>query len=139
MSVTHEQLIDWEKWEGRDPFEDYCGPMFTKKIDGAHVSRMLLDERHMNGQGNVHGGVLMTFADFALFVIPRDELEGISAVTVSFSSDFIGPANIGDMLEAKGEVIHETGKMLFLRGLVTTGDSTLLTFSGVLRKFYKRK
>lgn len=134
MSELDERLVGWEKWEGVDPFEDHCGPMFFKKIDGKDHSRLLLDTKHMNGQGNVHGGVLMTFADYALFVIARDRLEGIGAVTISFNCDFIGPADVGDMLEATGEVIKETGRMLFVRGLITCGESNLLNFSGVLRK-----
>lgn len=124
----------WENWIGKDHFEDLCGPMYYKKMDGQYVSRVMLEEKHMNGQGNVHGGVLMTFADYALFVIAREQLMEVGAVTVSFTSEFIGPANIGDLLEAKGEVIHETGRMLFVRGLITTEDRTLLSFSGVMRK-----
>ena len=124
----------WEKWEGIDPFEDHCGPMYFKKIDGNNVSRMVLEEKHMNGQGNVHGGVLMTFADYALFVIARDQLEGIGAVTVSFNCDFIGPGEIGDLLESEGEIVRETGRMLFVRGMITRSDDILLRYSGILRK-----
>jgi uncharacterized protein (TIGR00369 family) len=134
MSDLDDRLVGWEKWEGHDPFEDDCGPMFFNKIDNISHCRMILRPKHMNGQGNVHGGVLMTFADYALFVIARDQLEGIGGVTVSFNCDFIGPAGTGDLLEASGEVIHETGRMLFVRGLVKTGEATLLNFSGVLRK-----
>lgn len=134
MSELDTRFVGWEKWEGVDPFEDHCGPMFFKKTDGKYMCRLLLDTKHMNGQGNVHGGALMTFADYALFVLARDELEGIGAVTVSFNCDFVGPASIGDMLEATGEVIHETGRMLFVRGLITLGETNLLNFSGVLRK-----
>ena len=134
MSNLDERLVGWETWEGHDPFEDYCGPMYFRNFEGEYKCRLLLGPQHMNGQGNVHGGVLMTFADYALFFIPRKELEGIGAVTVSFNCDFMGPAGVGDMLEATGEVIHETGRLLFVRGLVKRGDDNLLNFSGLLRK-----
>ncbi|MFP6581358.1 MAG: PaaI family thioesterase [Candidatus Hydrogenedentota bacterium] len=138
MSEEASWHAGWENWIGRDHFEDLCGPMYYKKVGDEYVSRLMLEEKHMNGQGNVHGGVLMTFADYALFVIPREQLMDIGAVTISFTSEFIASADIGDLLEAKGEVIHETGRMLFVRGLVTTGEQSLLSFSGILRKV-KRK
>jgi acyl-coenzyme A thioesterase PaaI-like protein len=138
MSELDKRLVGWEKWEGFDAFEDHCGPMFFRKIEGQDCSRLLLTEKHMNGQDNLHGGMLMTFADYVLFVLARDRLDGQRAVTVSFSCDFIATAGEGDMLEGSGEVIRETGRMMFLRGLVTCGDSTLLNFSGVLRKIKPR-
>ena len=134
MSTTESWNEGWEKWIGVDPFEDHCGPMYYKKIDGHFHSRLMLQEKHMNGQGNVHGGVLMTFADYALFVIARDSLREVGAVTVSFSSEFIGPADIGELLEARGEIIQETGRMLFVQGMIYSGERKLLRFSGVLRK-----
>jgi uncharacterized protein (TIGR00369 family) len=138
MSELDERLVGWETMTGHDAFEDFCGPMYYKKIDGNYVSRMVLRPEHMNGQDSVHGGVLMTFADYALFMITREELKGISAVTISFNSDFIAPASAGDMIESEGEVVRETGSMLFVRGLVTQGDTTLLRYSGVLKKLRKR-
>ncbi|HIA48621.1 MAG TPA: PaaI family thioesterase [Candidatus Hydrogenedentes bacterium] len=138
MSEIDSRLEGWEVWEGVDPFEDHCGPMYYRKVDGKSSCQILLDDKHMNSSGNVHGGVLMTFADYALYVLSRAPLAGQTSVTVSFNCEFIGPAVKGDMLEATGEILRETGRMLFMRGLISCGDSTVLSYSALLRKVKRR-
>jgi len=128
----------WFVWEGYDPFEHYVGPMFMKEVDGSFVSRMVVEQKHINGQGNLHGGMMMTFADYALFAIVHERLQEQGAVTVTCNTEFIAAAQEGQLLEAKGELVHETGRMLFVRGQIFCGDTILLNFSGVLRKV-KRK
>ena len=136
MGALDDRLVGWEYWGDDDPFENLAGPMFFKQEDGESLSRMVLEEKHLNGQGSLHGGVLMTFADYTLFVLTKKVLDeqGQGGVTVSFSCDFVGPGGAGDLLEGSGEVVHESGRMLFVRGLIRRGGDVLLSFSGVLRK-----
>jgi acyl-coenzyme A thioesterase PaaI-like protein len=82
----------------------------------------------------VHGGCLMSFADFALFWIAGDELPDMGAVTVSFSSEFLDNAQEGDLIEAGGEVLRATRSMVFVRGLISSGSRPLLSFSATLKK-----
>jgi acyl-coenzyme A thioesterase PaaI-like protein len=93
----------------------------------------------VNGQNGLHGGMMMTFADYALFMIARDHLGDQSAVTVSFNADFCSRGELGDFVETVGEVVHTTRKMLFIRGTVFTGDRIILRYSGVLKKIGPRK
>jgi acyl-coenzyme A thioesterase PaaI-like protein len=88
----------------------------------------------MNGGSALHGGCLMTFADFALFWIAYDEVKGIGAVTASFSSEFIDSAREGELIEASGEVLRSTRSMIFVRGLISSANRPLLSFSGLLKK-----
>jgi len=128
----------WFIWEGYDPYEMHTGPMFIKNVDGHWISRLYLEKKHMNGQGNIHGGMLATFADYALFAIVRDLMMEQGAVTITLNTELMASAQEGVTLEAKGELIHETGRMLFLRGLIYNGDQTLMSFSGVLRKVTRK-
>jgi len=92
----------------------------------------------MNGQGNMHGGAMMTFADYAIFVIARPAIENVPAVTLTLNSEFISAAGIGEFIEATGEIVRETGSLVFVRGKIFSGDRPLLTFSGVLKKIRRR-
>ena len=96
----------------------------------------------MNGAGFMHGGCTLTFADFCLFALSHPVLkragEAGPAVTVSLNGDFIGPAHVGDLVEATGEVIKLGGSLIFLRGLVFTGERPILSFSGVTKKVRRR-
>ncbi len=136
-----ERLKGYKTWEeGHDPFEDFVGPLYFQEDGEGRRCAFIADERHVNGGGFMHGGMLMSFADFALFVIARSSLEeGIHAVTVSFNADFTASVYPGDFVEATGEVVHETGSMIFIRGTVFVGDRTVLRFSGVIKKIRPRK
>lgn len=128
----------WFIWEGFDPYEIHTGPMFIKKVGEDWISRLYLEKKHMNGQNILHGGMLATFADYALFAIARDKLMESGAVTITLNTEIMAAAQLGETIEAKGELVHETGRMLFLRGLIYCGDQTLMSFSGVLRKVQRK-
>jgi acyl-coenzyme A thioesterase PaaI-like protein len=59
-------------------------------------------------------------------------------VTVSLNGEFLGPARPGDLVTATGEVTKAGGSLLFVRGLVSTGSSPMLNFSGVIKKIRSR-
>jgi acyl-coenzyme A thioesterase PaaI-like protein len=82
----------------------------------------------------MHGGCLMTFADFALFMVSLDALEGARGVTVTLDNTFVDAAWPGELVEATGEVTRAGGSLIFARGTVFTGQRTLLTFSGVIKR-----
>lgn len=129
----------WRTWSGLDPFEDQAGPFYFREDEAGLVTTAFRAEpRHMNGGGFMHGGCMMTFADFSLFAIAWKELADSRAVTVSLSGEFVGPARPGDLVTATGEVIKAGGSLLFVRGLISTGDSPMLNFSGVIKKIRPR-
>lgn len=129
------RLEGYAQWEGVDAFEDYVGPLYYKQGDDGEVRcAFVAAAKHVNGQNALHGGMLMTFADYALFMFARKALGDQRAVTVSFSSDFTAGVGEGEFVEATGEVVHETGGLLFLRGTVFCEDTVLLNFSAVLKK-----
>ncbi|MEL7447223.1 MAG: PaaI family thioesterase [Pseudomonadota bacterium] len=128
----------WYHWN-HDPFETRSGPFFMlRQDDGSYLSAFRAEARHMNGGGFMHGGCLLTFADFALFGIATDELDGAHAVTMNLSGDFLGAVEEGALVEARGEVTRGGGKTIFVRGLVTGDGKPALSFTGIIRKLGKR-
>ncbi|BDI60969.1 PaaI family thioesterase [Qipengyuania nanhaisediminis] len=123
------EFAGWRYWEG-DPFESRAGPFYMRReADGSRVAAFRTQPHHMNGGGAIHGGCLMTFADFALFAIAHDELAGDHAVTINLAGDFLGPAGTGALMEARGG-----GKTIFVRGLVTADGNPALSFTGIIRR-----
>ncbi|MFN4019010.1 MAG: PaaI family thioesterase [Erythrobacter sp.] len=132
------EFAGWRYWQG-DPFETRSGPFFYRREDdGSYVSAFRAEPRHMNGGGFMHGGCMMTFADFALFAIATDVLDGDHAVTLNLSGDFLGPIATGALVEARGEVTRGGGKTIFVRGLVTGDGKPALSFTGIIRRLSKR-
>ena len=138
MVMDSGEFAGWRYWQG-DPYETRSGPFYMKReVDGCYVSAFRAEARHMNGGGFMHGGCLMTFADFALFAIATDDLKGDHAVTLNLAGDFLGSVQPGALVEARGEVTRGGGKTIFVRGLVTGDGKPALSFTGIIRRLARR-
>lgn len=135
-------LGEWDSWTliaGGDPYEDLSGPFYMRdEGDGSRRSAFKVETKHLNGSGNLHGGCLMTFADFSLFMIAHEALREVDSVTVSLNGEFVGPSRVGDLVECAGEVVRAGRSMVFIRGMITCAGAPLLTFSGVVKKLARR-
>jgi uncharacterized protein (TIGR00369 family) len=138
VQASEGEFAGWFHWN-HDPFETVAGPFFMRReADGTYTCAFRAEEKHMNGAGSMHGGCLITFADFALFAIATDELDGADAVTMNLSSDFLGAVAPGALVEARGQVTRGGGKTIFVRGLVTADGVSALSFSGIIRRLSPR-
>lgn len=133
-TVTEGEWAGWSYYPGGDPYEDLAGPFYFKVDEQGPVCAFRAEKKHMNGGMFLHGGCVMTFADFALFVIGRDAIQNSHSVTATFNGEFVGTAHIGDLVECRGEVVKAGRSMVFLRGLITTGGEPVMSFSAVLKK-----
>jgi uncharacterized protein (TIGR00369 family) len=130
-------LDSFEKWQGEEPFEDHAGPFYMRidSINGVHLSAFMPETRHMNGGNALHGGMLMAFADYALFVIARDATNGQPCVTVSCHTDFVRGARPSEPVFAAGEVTRDSRSLIFVRGEIFTKTSGVLaSFNGILKR-----
>ena len=124
----------YESWDGTDPFEDYTGPYFFKRMeDGTIQSAFISQPHHCNGGGFLHGGSMMTFADYSLFVFAKDITNG-PCVTVTFNSEFVSAGLPNKLIEARGSVVRNTRSLIFVRGEVFCEDQVILPFSGVIKR-----
>lgn len=121
---------------GISPAEDHIGPFYYQKGEQGLKLGFRAQPHNCNGIDTVHGGVLMAFADYAVTMLA---LSGVkeNCTTISFSSDFIAAARLGDWVEAKGELVRRTGSMTFVNGRLFTGDAVILTFQAVVRRLKK--
>jgi uncharacterized protein (TIGR00369 family) len=121
---------------GISPAEDHIGPFYYCKSDQGLRLGFHAEAQNCNGIGTVHGGVLMCFADYTVTMLA---LSGVkeNCATVSFNSDFISGAKLGDWIEGRGEVVRRTGSMTFVRGELYVGDKLVMTFQSVLRRLKK--
>jgi acyl-coenzyme A thioesterase PaaI-like protein len=96
-----------------------------------------VEKKHLNGQSNVHGGAFMAFADYCLFAMAAPILQG-PGVTVSFGCEFLDAAREGELVEGTGEIMRAGGSMIFLRGVLKSGERPLFTFSGTIKRVKRR-
>lgn len=135
VQVTEGEWAGWSCYPGGDPFEDLAGTFYFKiDDDGRPVCAFRAERKHLNGGGFLHGGCVMTFADFSLFVIARDVIDGSSTVTATFNCELVGTAFEGDLVECRGEVVKAGRSMVFVRGMISSKGEPLASFSSVLKK-----
>jgi uncharacterized protein (TIGR00369 family) len=131
-----------------DPFEDHIGPIYHRiegdpqNADSVHCV-LPTAAKMTNAGGVLHGGVLLTFADYALCLVAgRAADQGTNAsfaMTVSLSAEFLAPGEIGVPVEARGEPLRVTGSLAFARGTVTQGGRALVAWSGTCRHIPRAK
>jgi acyl-coenzyme A thioesterase PaaI-like protein len=132
---------EWAGW-GRydtDPFEAMTGPFYARRDErGAVVCAFRAGPKHMNESGATHGGCLVTFADYSLFMIAEDALAGSGSVTASLNAEFVDAGRLGELIESRGEVVRAGASLVFVRGLVCAGARPLLNFSAIVKKIRPR-
>lgn len=131
-----------------DPFEDRVGPFYfrlegdARKADTVHCVLPTLP-RHGNYKGGVHGGGILTFADYALCLVAGRAADGGTntsfAMTVSIAVEFLNGARIGPPLEARGEPLQVTGRLAFARGSIVQEGRVIALWSGVCRHVARAK
>ena len=134
---TEGEFAGWRTWT-RDNFETHNGPFWHRIDENGEVQCVFrVENKHLNGSGNVHGGAFMSFADYCLFAMASSVLPA-SGVTVSFACEFLDAAREGELVEGRGEITRAGGSLIFLRGTLKSGERSLFTFSGTIKRV-KRK
>jgi acyl-coenzyme A thioesterase PaaI-like protein len=134
---TSGEFKGWRTWS-RDSFESNTGPFWHRlDDDGCVRCAFRVEKKHLNGMGNVHGGCFMTFADYCLFAMAAPVLQG-PGVTVSFACEFLDAAREGELIECDGEILRAGGSLIFLRGVLRSGERALFAFSGTIKRVKRR-
>jgi uncharacterized protein (TIGR00369 family) len=138
----HPDHPGWILWQFRDAtrYNAFLGEVLVRLEDGTARVRMTPERRHSNFGDNVHGGTLLGFIDVAFFAAMRafGMLEAGPAVTLDLNTHFIGAGKVGEPLEARVELLRETRRLLFLRGLLVQETGVVCEFSGTIRKASKQ-
>jgi acyl-coenzyme A thioesterase PaaI-like protein len=134
---TSGEFTGWRTWS-RDNFETHNGPFYHRMDDDGRIQcAFRVEKKHLNGTKDVHGGAFMSFADYCLFATAAPVLQG-PAVTVSFACEFLDAAHEGELVEGSVEITRAGGSLIFLRGMLTSGERALFTFSGTIKRLKRR-
>ena len=108
------------------PFLEHIGPIHVRHEPGGPVLGIRTEQRHANHRGTIQGGLLATFADFALGrAIAANAEDGRERATVSLGVDYLAPARPGDWIEARAQVDRVGGTLSFAGCTLTAGDRVI--------------
>ena len=133
----------WLTWHvsGEERYNATLGKLLVRP-DGAGRARCrMFPETLQSNLGNVvHGGAILTFIDMALFA--GGHVAGVDiahSVTLDLSAQFLGPAQLGQPLDTSVELLRETRRLAFMRGLVEQEGALVASWSGAIRKGGERR
>jgi uncharacterized protein (TIGR00369 family) len=128
----------WFGWRLKDEtrYNGFLGKLLVRREGDVARVRMFPERVHSNLQDSIHGGTTLGFIDVALFAASRmlGLIEAGSAVTLDLSTQFIGAGRMGEPLDAEVELLRETRRLIFMRGLVVQGEHKVAAFAGTIRK-----
>lgn len=129
----------WNRWELRDDsrFNGQVMGRMLVRLEGTQVrTRMFPEHRHTNLLDIVHGATTLALMDISIFSCGHMlGLEGMAgSVTLDLSAQFIGGAVPGQPLDSVVEILRETKRLVFLRGLVVQGGEKVGAFAATIRK-----
>jgi acyl-coenzyme A thioesterase PaaI-like protein len=134
---TEGEFAGWRTWT-RDAYETNNGPFWHRmEDDGRIVSAFRVEKKHLNGARNVHGGCFMSFADYCLFATASPTLQG-PGVTASFACEFLAAVREGELIEGRCEITRDGNSLIFLRGLLTSSDRMVFSFSGSIKRLARK-
>lgn len=131
--VTEGEWAGWGRWTMHVPFEQHAGPFFIRRHEDGDLQAGFIPQEHNCRHGGiVHGGSLLTFADYSLFVISAEAMGEQDGVTVSLNSEFLSPAVPHKRLTARGKVTKAGKRMIFVQGTMEQEGRPVLAFSGII-------
>jgi acyl-coenzyme A thioesterase PaaI-like protein len=131
----------WLRWriiDGSRFNEAVMGKQLVR-AEGPNSARFRIQPQvplHTNSAGNVHGAITLALIDISLFgaLYVLGGLDAGRAVTLDLQNQFIGAGDASRPLDSVVELLRETRRLAFLRGLVVQDDDIVASFTATIRK-----
>ena len=95
------------------PFGDLVGPIWKREAPALRWG-FVVAAKHLNRSGNLHGGMLMTFADQSMAMTARQAIGAKRHATIELNTQFIDTVRLGQFVEAHAEVVRAMRSLVFM-------------------------
>lgn len=139
QALTDGKWAGWAAWSDPHPdtFLQAIGRGYMRQT-GPDRAEVALETRssHRNRLDTLHGGFLAAFADHAYFggVWAMGHKAQISGVTLDLTMQYLNAGKVGPDLVAQVELLRETGRLMFLRMLITQDGAPVAASTATIRK-----
>jgi uncharacterized protein (TIGR00369 family) len=122
----------FERHDRTSPFLDLIGPLWSRHGESGLELALAIDERHVNGRGFAHGGVLAALADVALgYAASSAEEPPARLITASLTIDYVGAVRSGQTVIATVDVQRVGRRLAFANCYLHCGDQRVVRASAV--------
>lgn len=114
------------------PLLTLIGPVYSRGSGLDLHLGLRADERHANGRGTVHGGILATLADIGMgYAMAFSSDPPVPLITASMSLDYLGAAQVGEWIEVRLEHSQRGRQLAFAGVVLTVGERVVARGKGV--------
>jgi len=122
----------FERHDRTSPFLDLIGPLWSRRGEAGLELALTIDERHVNGRGFAHGGVLAALADVALgYAASASREPPARLTTASLTIDYVGAVRSGQTIIATVDVQRVGRRMAFANCYLHCGGQRVVRASAV--------
>lgn len=121
----------WVRLNERDNFSVMIGPVWARGDGQAGRYGFLATDKHLNRNGTVHGGMLLTFADKAMALTAWEAGGRPSHATIQLDTRFIRAVTSGRFVEARCRIVRQTPTLAFMDAMLVTGNDVVAAASGI--------
>ena len=120
-------------WEivNNTPFGDLVGPIWKHETPERLRWGFVVEHKHLNRAGNLHGGMLMTFADQSMAMTARQATGVKRHATIELNTQFIGSVQLGQFVEAHAEVVRATRSVVFMEVKMFVEGRIVVSANGI--------
>lgn len=120
--------------ESEGCFAGQIGPIWRKHLDEGEAVGIVIDDRHLNRYGVVHGGVLVALFDESLGP-PCYAFAGQHAqlATVHMGSLLLHSVQAGQFVVGVSQVTRQTATLIFARGECRVGNMSVMTGDAIIK------
>jgi len=122
---------------GRGPFTTHNGPHFHRPVAAGAEQAFFTVERHCNGVGLIHGGMLSAFLD-GLLAAAAGRATGATPVTMHLSVDFLDMGRAGHWVLGDARVTRTTADIAFVEGRAHIAGRDLARATGLFKLLRRR-
>ncbi len=122
----------WKTLKSKGFFAE-VGPLWSRRQGDTWEYGLLVEPRHENGVGVVHGGMLVTLLDQAVSLVAWAANEQQPCTTIHLDTHFVAPSVAGDFIVARGEVARKTSSLIFLRGTLSVNEKQIMYGQGIMK------
>ena len=127
MTIVPDAFVEYSR---SSAYLDLIGPLYEHRSDASTVG-LLIDDRHTNSRGMLHGGLLVAIADTVMGHTTERLTTGTRLLTVSLTTDFVGAARLGEWVRGEATVQRSGRRLSFASCRFHVDDRLILTASGV--------
>jgi uncharacterized protein (TIGR00369 family) len=119
-------------WEiiNNTPFGELVGPIWKREKPEPRWG-FVVAPKHLNRAGNLHGGMLMTFADQSMAMTARQASGDKRHATIELNIQFIDAVRLGQFVEAHANIVRATRSVVFMEVKMFVGERLVVSANGI--------